>query len=185
MYEASLQADCFGGALDHVPLNEAVTRQRWNVPETVSVHRGPGVVPSPIGANCGFRRAVWVQLGGFDERVYGGGDEYEFFWRAQAQGFSYAEAPDAVISYRLRASWRSILRREYGAGRAMVRMFDVTGANGSPVEGPLAVLRVYGWIVKEAVLGAGDRRRRWSAARTAARRVGRLVESARRRRWFL
>lgn len=76
-------------------------------------------VPYPIGANCGFRRTVFDQLGGFDEELGGGGDEIDFFWRAATHGYETTYVPGALIDYAARASAAETFRqyRNYGRGR--------------------------------------------------------------------
>ena len=71
------------------------------------------------GANCGFAREVFDDLGGFDESFAGGADEVEFFWRAADAGYTLELVPEAVITKRqhgLREVFNQIF--EFGRGEA-------------------------------------------------------------------
>ena len=75
-----------------------------------------------IGANFGFQRHVWEQLGGFDESFIGGFDEIDFMIRAQKAGIPLMWLPDAVVHYRFATSMRAIWRRHLRRGMMRVRM---------------------------------------------------------------
>jgi glycosyltransferase involved in cell wall biosynthesis len=95
--EALDNADLVGGKLDRVDTIGRPVGDGPYIPDNYSEF-GWGLT-SPWGANCGFRRDVWEQFGGFDPRISGGGDEVDFFMRAQITGSSLAWVPDAVVTY--------------------------------------------------------------------------------------
>jgi glycosyltransferase involved in cell wall biosynthesis len=74
-------------------------------------------MPSPIGACSAVTRAAWCALGGFNERLTSLGEDTDFFWRLQGQGRTLAEAPEAIVHYRLGSSRRHMLAKAYRAGR--------------------------------------------------------------------
>ena len=185
LYSASQRADYFGGALELTELNSAMCRETWGVTTALRMVESPGPYPAPMSCNCGFGREMWVALGGFDENLAVANDEYEFFWRAGHQGFTYSPEPAAVVAYRLRAGARAILTREFRAGQADVRTHIVAKGLGHQREKISTSLHVYAWIIKEVVLGVTSRRRRWDALRIGARRFGRLVESSNSRTLYL
>ena len=88
MVSAFRPGNWVAGALDYLRLNSARTRRVWGAPPC-SVHRTTHPwVDDTKGCNCGFTRAMWVELGGFDERLSGtGGDENEMFMRAYHTGY--------------------------------------------------------------------------------------------------
>ncbi|WP_454860198.1 glycosyltransferase family 2 protein [Promicromonospora soli] len=99
---------------------------------------GPGTdtqlwhVPRPIGANCGFARAVHDAVGGFDESLLGGGDESDFFYRAHLAGFRTQAVPDAVVVYYERERLRDLARQQYRYGRQSVRIYQRFRQAGLP-----------------------------------------------------
>ena len=90
-----------------------------------------GFLRRPLGANCGFRREVWETLGGFDES-YSGGDDAEFFWRAQLAGYRLEFAERAVVSYRLSPTVGSMCRKSYITGRACAQLYRQFRRDGMP-----------------------------------------------------
>lgn len=76
-----------------------------------------------IGANLGFHRSLWEQLGGFDVRINGSLDENEFVFRAALAGSALHLCPDALVAYRRNPSQRKRVRRAYqeGANRHHIR----------------------------------------------------------------
>jgi glycosyltransferase involved in cell wall biosynthesis len=86
-----------------------------------------GPLPWPAGANCGFARAVYDRLGGFDESFRGGGDETEFFWRGQIEGGILTFVEEAWIDYVQRAALRATFRQRFNYGRSEVKLFRKFG----------------------------------------------------------
>lgn len=184
MYDASQHADYFGGPIELDALNDSDCRAMWGVRTPQRVVGNTKPFPSPIGCNCGFTRELWTTLGGFDKRLSFANEECEFFWRAGHRGFLYADVPTAIVSYRLRVGAAAILRKQFRDGRADVRMHRVAAELGPPRESLVAVLRVYGWMIKKAFVGVVKRHRRWGVLRMGARRLGRLFESVRTWTWY-
>lgn len=90
-------ADCVGGVAERYSARGAFLGRDAGVYEFL----WPGV-GWPIGANCGFRRRVFDELGGFDESFVGGGDETDFFWRAHRLGYPTRAVVGARVAYFLR-----------------------------------------------------------------------------------
>lgn len=119
-------ADLVGGMFRHVsPAGEVVSEE----PEFPHSYLGFGWgFPYAFGGCCGMRRTAWQQLGGFDPKMSGGGDEVDFFIRAQINGATFTWSEDAVIRYtqrddpqkhaehRTREGWRNLCRT-YWYGR--------------------------------------------------------------------
>lgn len=114
--------DIVGGALDESQLNRPHVRA-WRPP------RPPGRLPVALGylpyavsANMAFHRAVWEDVGGFDESIARGGTEIDFCWRAQAAGYKLGYVPEAVVHYRLRPTIVGTAAQAYWYGRGDVRL---------------------------------------------------------------
>lgn len=97
-----------------------------------------GFLSWPLGANCAVDREVIDSVGLFDERYRGGGDETEFFWRAQLAGYELVEVPDAKITYRQRDSMREVFRQHVKYGQSNARLFAEFGDRGMPDPRPPA-----------------------------------------------
>ncbi|MBU3702095.1 MAG: glycosyltransferase, partial [Acidimicrobiia bacterium] len=118
-------ADLVGGALRPVNHHGELTGEAA-LPDTRTCFDWG--LPNPWGANCGVRRAAWARIGGFEADISGGGDEEEFFVRAQIDGATFTWAESAIVRYtqrddpqahgrlRWRESWRN-LNRVYWIGR--------------------------------------------------------------------
>ena len=70
-------------------------------------------------ANCAVRRAAFVAVGGFDERLRSGGDA-DLCFRARRAGWALERRPDAVVVHRNRRTLRALARQKarHGAGVA-------------------------------------------------------------------
>lgn len=71
-----------------------------------------------ILANLSFRRDVFLEAGGFNERLYPN-EENELMNRLQAQGHTFLYAPDAYVHRSQRKDYAAFLRQvfTYGRGR--------------------------------------------------------------------
>jgi glycosyltransferase involved in cell wall biosynthesis len=91
------EADLVGGALNRRFADGRPAGGLAYIPDDYSEF-GWGLT-SPWGSNCGLRREVWERLGGFDSRMKLGGDEVDFFLRAQMTGSALVWVPEALIDY--------------------------------------------------------------------------------------
>lgn len=172
-------AACVGGGLDRtLPDGTVIMRQRellvvgWDL-------------ASPFGANCGFTRAVYDRIGGFDETFRDGGDETDFFWRAALAGFDTVLVADAVVTYRLRTGLRAVLRQHVNYGRGVTHLYARYRQAGMPRSSTLrAVASIGACLLIIATSGRRTPRRRFAVERLGSR-IGRLLESLRRRTWYL
>ena len=120
-----------GGTLDYRRLNPAVVRS-WRGADLAAPQLIGGFMPSAHGANCGFTRHVFDEIGGFDEAFAGGGDDIEFFWRAQLAGHPLTIVDNAVVHYRLRDDLTGLWRQFSNYGRSEVNLFRAFRARGMP-----------------------------------------------------
>lgn len=116
-----------GGVLDYTKLNVDRTRLIWNMAERSGYAETDPYVDNTYGCNCGFWRSMWSEIGRFDPRLNGSGDENEFFMRAFGAGYRRRHVPDAVVSYRLRPGVRLFLRQRYRQGKSQIAMRQLPG----------------------------------------------------------
>ncbi|MFG2533005.1 glycosyltransferase [Streptomyces sp. NPDC048516] len=185
MERALRRAPAVGGALERISLNDRVALAARPPKPTASLADTFGFLPYPLGANCGARREVWELLGGFDERYLYGGDDVEFFWRAQLSGRELAFVPDAVVHYQLRSTVSQMVRQAFRYGSSHPMLFRAFAAQGMPRTSLWDPVREVGWLLGHGLhlVGRTDRRAAWLAR--AALRAGRLVGSVRHRARYL
>ena len=177
-------ADAVGGRLDRVPLNAGFI-DRWGPPTgALGIATHLDFLRRPIGANAGFRREVWCALGGFDERYVRGGTETEFYWRLQLRGYTLAAVDEAVVAYRMRSTFRALVRQMYVWGHQSPMLYRDFRAAGMRWQ-PMATLRAWrhtARLLRPALRTPADRLR---LARHLAYLSGRVVGSIRYRTVFL
>ncbi len=73
------------------------------------------------GPNSAFRRAVLLQIGGFDPRWFHAEDT-EVSYRIGLKGYRIRYVPDAIIHHVPEEDWRDFLRKRYRDAKAFTRM---------------------------------------------------------------
>ncbi|MFJ3788358.1 glycosyltransferase family 2 protein [Kitasatospora sp. NPDC090091] len=174
-----------GGALERRLLNGPVALAARPPKKSDALLDTFGFLPYPAGANCGFHRELWSRLGGFDESYRYGGDDTEFFWRAQLAGHRLAFAPHAVVHYRLRDEVRAIARQFYDYGRSHPKLYRDFAGRGMPASRLGDAARAWWTLLVHAPHLVGPADRRAPVVAQLALRAGRLVSSARHRRCYL
>lgn len=174
--------DAVGGAVERGLLNGRGLMS----PALPKAMRRGGMFAHPIGANCGVRKNVWQEVGGFNEDyANGAADEVEFFWRLALAGHQVKAVPAAVVHYRLREDVRSMLRKNYRTGHEQVRLHRDFAGTKHRGTGCRSVIRSWAWLALTAPRALIDRSRRALWLRRAARSAGRLVGSLRYRTLYL
>jgi glycosyltransferase involved in cell wall biosynthesis len=105
---------------------------------------------TPFGANMGFRRSAFADIGGFSTALGRrassllSGEEKELFFRLAQRGDVVVYVPDAQVDHRVldgRASRRWILRRSFDQGRSEIVVEALTvGVGGAPRRAARAAL---------------------------------------------
>jgi GT2 family glycosyltransferase len=168
-----------GGYLDEESLNPPAVLA-WRPRSTPGELPCPfGLLPAPIGANCGVRREAYEAVGGFDLSFRGAAaEETDLFWRLQLAGYQLGYAPDAVVAYRHRPGLRPLLRqwRGYGRGRAhLVARYQGLGL--LPAESWPDAVRTSLWLAVHSVDCVRGSARRGSYLRILAHVVGQVEGS--------
>jgi len=134
--------------------------------------------PWGYGANCGFTRAAFDAVGGFDERFTLGNDDIDFFIRLDEAGIALVLVPEAVVTYYLRDGVRSLYRQHFNHGRADVQFFMKWQGSGAV----RPVLWSHPGSLRRALrYGARDVARRRDVIRIVAIHHGRIREAIARR----
>jgi len=133
-------------------------------------------LPWPTGANCGVAADLVAQVGEFDERWRGGGDETDFFWRAQLAGARLVYVEDAAIDYVARPTLSGTFRQSVAYGRSHALLYRRYRRFGMPRQWALVSLA---WIVRQTVglvlrRGPGER---VALARSTGQTWGRIAGS--------
>ena len=139
----------------------------------------------PQGANCGFSRAVYDELGGFDEGYTRGGDETDFFWRGQLRGHALRFVPAAAIMYTEKSAPKRRFFQYYHYGRSHVQLFKAFATAGMPRASNRRAVRAWIEIVRGFVAGIRSPRRRRIAISHLGQRCGRIAGSVEFRVWYL
>lgn len=141
-------------------------------------------LPWPQGANCGFTRPIYDELGRFDESYRGGGDETDFFWRAQLRGHALRYVPDAAVLYTQRPAARQRFRQHYRFGRSHVQLFKRFAPHGMPRASTMAAIRFWLTIIWVFLLAVPAPDRRRLAVAHLGQRCGRIGGSTAFRVWY-
>ena len=167
------------GSVDYLHFNSEGTRELWNVGSTGTPRLAEPYVDTTFGGNCAFHRSMWSEVGGFDERLSGKGDENEMFMRAYRAGYRPVLAPDAVVHYRLRPGRRAFMRVRFRQGRQQVAVARMIRSSQSTEPTPRSVLRDLARLAAASPKYATPRRARFVWLGAASRHAGRLVERLR------
>lgn len=167
------------GSVDYRRFNSARTREMWNVDDAGSPRMSDPYVDTTFGGNCGFYRSMWADVGGFDPRLSGKGDENEMFARAYRAGYRPLYVPGAVVHYRLRPGARDFVRVRVRQGRQQVAVACMTQehAGGAPTVGSVGLDLARVLVAAPKYMGSTRARFRWLGS--ASRQAGRLAEVVR------
>lgn len=177
--------DAAGGVIETDRLNGPSFAKLMHNPAGRGVDVVMDFLPRPHGGNCGLRKAVFEELGGFDEDFAGGGDETEFFWRLQLAGFTLGTVEGAVMSCRLRSSSWGVFKQLFGFASARPQLYRKFRDAGLSRAGVREVLSRWWWVASRTplIVMSADGRARW--LRRTATALGYLSGSIRHRVLYL
>ena len=175
----------FSGGADLVTgsLRRARGRKVADKPDA-GLQDGLGFLPWPYGANCGFNRRVWDDLGGFDESYVFGGEETEFFWRAQLRGYELRLVPEAVVTYTQREKPREVFSQKFKYGRSAVQLYANFRSLGMPRSSTLDALVKWARLPVKMARALLNRDRWYDFVISLGFATGRLSGSWRYRVWY-
>lgn len=134
-----------GGALSYELLNpgSAVQGERTASKSAPTKFRHLPYGPS---SNLGVRRAVLEKLDGFDEEFLCG-EDIDFCWRAQYEGFSFEFVPDAIVNYRLRSDFKKAFRQGMQYGKSDGQLLKRHATHGASHQIFISVRRIVGIFI--------------------------------------
>lgn len=174
MVRSAQQCDLVAGALEYERLNDPVTlswQPGW-AKEGAPV--ALGFLPYGISANLGLRAEAFRALGGWSESLTHGGENVEFCWRAQLEGYRFCYQPDAVMHYRLRSDVGSMFKHRFTYARAEPLLYKMFRNAGLPASSTRTALRTWAWALLHVpdLFSTPERQGKW--IRKVAQRLGRL-----------
>lgn len=113
---ADKHVDHAGVIFTHKAKPEHETRRPW-----LSRLAGERAVPAVTGACFAIRRAVWNQLGGFDEEYRNGGEDIDLCLRAQAEGYTNYVVLRSIVLHHVSQSAGRKVRDEQNSRRLTER----------------------------------------------------------------
>lgn len=123
LVRAAHDVDAVSGAVDTTSLNSPeVTTWRF-MPEPHERFGAGEFLPYAIGCNFGAWRSSLDKIGGFDETFKGGADDVATSWRLQLAGLTLGHAPDALVAYRFRDTYRGVWEQSSRYGRNSVLLY--------------------------------------------------------------
>lgn len=179
-FGALAEADVAGGLFDNSSLNDvaAPLPAVFKPPPTRTQY---GFLDATGSGNMAVRRYAFDQVGGFDEALRVG-EDVDLCWRLQLAGYRFALGEGVISRREPRRLW-ALFRRSMDYGRCGPALYEKFRGAGLCAE-PLGALRSWLYLIASMPkLFDPKFRRHW--VRLAGWRLGRLVESCRRRVFFL
>lgn len=138
-------------------------------------YRRPPFLSHVSASGLAMRRAVFDEMGGFDES-YSHLEDTDLSWRLQLAGYELHVERDAVVHYRLRSTVRASFWQAYDYGKAHGQLQRDYLKHGIPRLGPMSMLRTVLNVVRgsPALL---DPTRRARYLRVLGNRLGRIAGS--------
>ncbi len=124
----NVQIDAVAGTVDHAGIIVNMTGKPMHarsLPNALSRALHPvQVVPAVTGACMIIERALWQQLGGFDDSYVNGGEDIDLCFRARAQSRVNAVALRSVVRHHISSSPGRKIRDEQNSFRLALRWRD-------------------------------------------------------------
>ena len=119
----NVQLNAATGAVDHTGIffNHQGKPAHHTARPLAGRFTGERTVPALTGACCALTRALWRELGGFDEGFVNGGEDIDLCLRASAAGRRHYVALRSVVRHHISASPGRKLRDEQNSYRLMQR----------------------------------------------------------------
>ena len=124
MARALADHDLVAGRLEHDKLNEPWATAVRGRPQENALSRWSFGTHLPFAFGCAFgmRRDLHQAIGGFDGAMFPAGEDVDYCWRAQYAGAHVHFVAEAVMHYRVRATFADLYRqaRNYAIGDVLL-----------------------------------------------------------------
>lgn len=141
-------ADIVGGKLTHTTVNSPEVLEAYGITGSTALSTDrftqctelipfSGYKPSVAGCNFAVARQFYLNIGGMDLSYIGGSEETDFTWRVLDAGGKLVSANKALVSYRLRTTFKGIFKQQYNYQRTKVLLwtrFHQKGMSGQSVK---------------------------------------------------
>lgn len=131
----NIQLDAATGAVDHAGLELTLSAKPVHtrvLPPEAAAGEGVRIVPAVTGACVVLSRALWAELGGFDEGYVNGGEDIDLGYRARAAGRVNAVALRSVVRHHVSSSPGRKARDEQNSRRLALRWRKRLIADAAP-----------------------------------------------------
>jgi glycosyltransferase involved in cell wall biosynthesis len=148
MGNALLEHDFVAARMDIEKLNVDWVRQSRGQPQSQGLqpYHYPEYLPHAGGGTLGCKRSLYLEMGGFDEKLPILHDT-DFCWRMQRAGVQLHFVKNAMIHIRFRASLRSMYRQARGYGYYNVLLYKRYRQFGMPPLSPKRSVRGWGTLL--------------------------------------
>lgn len=115
--------DAVGGPVETASINTPEVASWRIMPAPDERFGASDFLPYAIGCNFGAWRSSLEKVDGFDESFRGGGEDVAVSWRLQLAGLTLGHAPDALVAYRFRDTYRGTWKQMSAYGRTSVQVY--------------------------------------------------------------
>ncbi|MBX9148682.1 glycosyltransferase [Rhodococcus qingshengii] len=119
---AAANAHAVGGVVETMSINSAEVAS-WRT-FTNTQFGSDDFLPYGITCTFGIWRSAFDQVDGFDLRYVNSGEDIDLSWRLQLAGMKLAHAPEAVVAYRLRSTYRETWNQTRAYGMASAQLYS-------------------------------------------------------------
>ncbi|QBJ97855.1 glycosyltransferase [Rhodococcus sp. ABRD24] len=147
MVRVATRHDAVGGAIETVSINSPEVAAWRPIPDPTKLCEVPGYFPIAYGCTLAVWSDVFQSIGGYNENFDAGGEDKDISWRIQREGFTLGYAPDAVVAYRLRGTYRGLWSQMRSYGQSDAKLYAEHRRYGLPRPTVLVQLNLIAGIV--------------------------------------
>jgi glycosyltransferase involved in cell wall biosynthesis len=150
--------DMVAGSLEVLSLNTPLNSSWRNPPKPGHLPTALNFLPYAHGCNMGIKKEVALAVGGWDESLIDGGDDIDFSWRVQLQGYTIVSSKRAIVSYRYRETMLKTAIQGYKYNLAKALLYTRYEQHGVKAPHPVGeIQKLIGWLVQFPKLFMGPR----------------------------